>query len=167
MPDGPTIPECFDPYLRYAISTDFKNFAFAGDGFWLFLLAELMNPRDAGKFEEEMSKFRVEFGPDLSETGYITLRGTRAMVEPDAWPTWKKHVSRVELSLPLTPSSTEPFTRKGLVPRYANQPPAQLLIGMMDDGCPFAAAQFLKVAANSPTTTVASNRSRSMDNFSE
>lgn len=66
-----TFPKCFDAYLRYTILTDFENFD--RDGL-VFLLVELEHPEAAGEFEEEIGTFGAEFGPDIGDTRYITVR---------------------------------------------------------------------------------------------
>src|SRR6202007_1686721 len=75
-----------------------------------------------------------------------------AVTDPGAVPYWEKYVDRVELSLPLKP--LPPPKEKILLvvqPRWQRvaQPPGALLIGVLDDGCPFAAAQFMRT----PTST--------------
>jgi hypothetical protein len=156
MPEGPSFPECFDPYLRYAIWTDFKDFEFFdNDKFSLFLLAELKHAKDVTKFEKEMSAFGVEFGPDFVDTRYVTLRGKRQTVQRDTWPIWREHVSRVELSLPVKPSTTAFSPKRMIAPRFeqGKDPPGSLLIGVLDDGCPFAAAHFLKLLGSGAVST--------------
>ena len=84
MPNGETYPSCFDPYLRYAIATDFRNFEFFDeDRFRLFLLVELKDAQDVRGFEKEMGErdeFGTEFGPDVGETRYVTMRCRKAAV---------------------------------------------------------------------------------------
>jgi hypothetical protein len=156
MADPVQYPACFGPYLRYAISTEFRDFVSFDEGSKLFFLVEFTHGGPPTGFEAGMKEagFAVQVGPANDDTPFSTLRTEKqAVLDPRTFSSWNTYVKKVELSLPLTPSSTEPFTRKGLVPRYANESSARLLIGMMDDGCPFAAAQFLRVAANSPTIT--------------
>jgi hypothetical protein len=159
MADAETLPRCFGPYLRYAISTEFRDFAPFDEGSKLFLLVEFKRP-DAqtpdpeGEFDRAMSSFQIQFGPANDDTRYVTIRTDKAAVlSPSTVNSWNSYVDRVELSLPLTPTTPAPFSKIALTPRWQNEPPARLLIGMMDDGCPFAAAQFLKVAANGSTST--------------
>ena len=48
MPEDHRYPKCFGPYLRYAISTDFKYFEFFDDRYFkLFLLVEFKSAMDA------------------------------------------------------------------------------------------------------------------------
>jgi hypothetical protein len=155
MPADP-LPTCFEPYLRYAISTDFRSFkffdykSFDNEDFKLFLLVELKHAKLARAFENAMRDhrgFAAEFGPDVGHTRYATMRCRKAAVGPGAYDIWKTHVSRVELSLPVMPSPTpRGFIKGTLVDRSkeGKNPPGSLLIGVLDDGCPFAAAQFLK-----------------------
>src|SRR5258708_21690221 len=146
------LPNCFDPYLRYAISTDFENFKFSDDR-KLFLFVELKQAELVAAFEKAMAnrKFAAEFGPNVGQTRYATLRaGKAAVLDGDAFRIWNEYVSRVELSLPVKPSTLVPFDKREIVPRFeqGKDPPGSLLIGMLDDGCPFAAAHLLKTLAN-------------------
>jgi hypothetical protein len=61
----------------------------------------------------------------------------------------------VELSLPLKQRSESAFAKMIVKPRYAqgNDAPGSLLIGVLDDGCPFAAAHFLKNSAGGSIST--------------
>ena len=173
MPNGETYPSCFGPYLRYAIDSDFANFStdfedfgkkfrfFDEDRFRLFLLVELKDAQDVRGFEKEMGErdeFGTEFGPDVGETRYVTMRCRKAAVtdQHGAFRIWRKYASRVELSLPVMPSSPTVRIRKALlVDRYdeGKEPPGSLLIGMLDDGCPFAAAHFLNVLSAGGVST--------------
>jgi hypothetical protein len=154
MPDPIEYPASFGPYLRYAISTDFRDFASFDEGSKLFFLVEFQHRGPPTGFEDAMKRFAIQIGPANDDSPYSTLRADKqAVLDPEAFASWNTYVKRAELSLPLKPSSAAPFSRTNLVQRYVDQPPARLLIGMMDDGCPFAAAQFLKVAANGSTTT--------------
>ena len=160
MADREQYPSCFGPYLRYAIDSDFENFStdlehfgkkfrfFDEDHFRLLLLVELKQAELVRAFEGAMGahdEFGTEFGPDVGKTRYATMRCRKAAV------TDRDHyVSRVEMSLPVQPSSPTEFNKKvALDDRYDQgvDPPGSLLIGMLDDGCPFAAAQFLKTSA--------------------
>jgi hypothetical protein len=158
MPEDQTYPSCFDPYLRYAISTDFKDFEFFDEkSFKVFFLVEFKQAELATKFKEHMDKagFIVEFGPaNGKNTRYLTMRGKREVLQPDAFGFWELFVSRVELSLPLKPST--PALTKALADRsgQGDEAPASLLIGVLDDGCPFAAAQFLRASTSGHRTRV-------------
>ncbi len=175
MPDGKTYPSCFGPYLRYAIDSNFENFVtdfedfeetfrlFDEHRFRLFLLVELKRADLVRRFEEEMGEreeFATEFGPDVAETRYVTMRCRKAAVtaEHGAFPIWTKYASRVELSLPVKPSFPLVRIKKAfIVDRYdeGKYPPGSLLIGMLDDGCPFAASHFLdNLQAGGVTTRV-------------
>src|SRR6266496_302681 len=112
MREGARYPNCFDPYLRYAISTDFKYFRFFDEekNFRLFFLVEFKQDKGAAdEFERKMNPRHqpplVEIGPADHESRYATVRGRRAAVDPGKFDIWRDHVSRVELSLPLTPSA--------------------------------------------------------------
>ena len=154
------LPSCFDPYLRYAITTDFKYFEFFDESaFKLFLLVEFKDAVHAAEFEQEMDEDRheakpgIEFGPTLSSSRYATIRAFKAAVGPPTFGSWKRHVSRVELSLPVKPTPAEkPVMRAALRDRKAsNYPATPVLIGLIDDGCPFAAAHFAKFISSTAT----------------
>ena len=69
-------------------------------------------------------------------------------------PHLERYVSRVELSLPVKPTNTEPVFREALLDRSKDGGPrGPLLIGIIDDGCPFAAAHFLKPASGGGANT--------------
>ena len=151
-------PDCFDPYLRYAISTDFKKFgSFDAMGdFWLFLLAEFTDAAAANQFKTKMAGLKhrhiLVYGPAKPESRFYTIRaGRSAVLDPDTFPLWNQFVSAVELSLPLTPSKLRPmFSDRSMISGQSSQ---KVLIGVIDDGCPFAAAQFLKVTAGPTAET--------------
>jgi hypothetical protein len=151
MPKSGRYAKCFDPYLRYAISTRFENFEFFGnEKFRLFFLVEFKEAAQPKKFAEEMelAGSPVVFGPAKDQTLYATVHaGISAVLNSHALRVWDKHVSKVELSLPLKSSSPPPtFLPRTYSDRWdiGQQPPGALLIGVMDDGCPFAAAHFLR-----------------------
>jgi hypothetical protein len=158
MRKGNSYPSCFDPYLRYAISTGFKNFDFFKEPhFKLFFLVEFKptapetDPEAA--FKDEMKAAGVDdirFGP----SNYILYRtlhtSTAAVLKRTARRIWDKYFSRVELSLPLLPSLI-PKRRLGKPVHPKSR--GRLLIGVLDDGCPFAATQFLKNPVNAPPST--------------
>ena len=162
--DGHSYPKCFGPYLRYAISTEFANFEFFHGGeFALFFLVEFREAGLADGFATHIG-YPVKFGPTAenpAHTRYSTMFASMsAVTNPGAIPTWKEtweeNVSRIELSLPLRSQLKPPFARLGLTHRWAEGKyrAGKLLIGMMDDGCPFAAAQFLtRRSASDPLTT--------------
>ena len=148
------LPNCFDPYLRYAIATDFKYFEFFDDDdFRLFLLVEFKDAKNAAQFEKEMTamddnhdgKPGIEFGPAHRKSRYATIRGFKAAVGPPTFGSWNDHVSRVELSLPVRPTAPQLIRRAVLRDRTPSvYRPTDILIGVIDDGCPFAAAHFVK-----------------------
>jgi hypothetical protein len=145
-------PNCFDPYLRYAISTDFRYFdSFdPARSFDLFFLVELNDPGTGKDFRDAMNAYDSSFhvklgpvGPAEQNTSYVTLRCSRsAVVDLDrgAVDIWEAYVSRVELSLPLPPETPESEIRIRAPLHGVSQ---KVLIGVLDDGCPFAASQFL------------------------
>ena len=136
------LPDCFDPYLRYAISTEFTNFrdhltakpglieerrttkapeTFDDHNFRLLLLIELKEAGMAPEFEKALkdlgSAFCIELGPDIgdfSKTRYLTMRcRTSAVTDPHLQQDfWTKYVSRVELSLPVRRSETLGFLER-------------------------------------------------------
>lgn len=151
-PDG-DLPECFDPYLRYAIATNFENFElFDAEDLSLFFLVEFKPDMDVEHFQTRMKEFDAEFGPDDEDSRHATLRIRKAAVlARDTFETWDEIFSSVELSLPLKAAAEQSFKRRGLVKRWSEgkEESGSLLIGVLDDGCPFAAAQFLKGSASS------------------
>ncbi|MDP1581869.1 MAG: hypothetical protein Q8M18_00390 [Bradyrhizobium sp.] len=149
------LPSCFDAYLRFAIATDFRDFEFFDDdNFKLLLLVELKNAKLLGSFQSAIGKFGAQLGPDVGETRYATVRcPKRAVVAAATADIWNKYVSRVELSLPLKPSQAEPSIRKLERFKEGKEPTKSLLIGVLDDGCPFAAAHFIKRLADGSAST--------------
>lgn len=159
MSEGRDYPDCFEPYLRYAISTNFRNFVFFDKKiFSLFLLVELKLAEQAGEFEKKIANFDAAFGPEFGSSfgpfvgpsRYVTIRaGTDAVLKPDSFPIWDCYVSRVELSLPVKPSIEQDLrTKREIAARFKEGPDKDLLIGVLDDGCPFAAAQFLTASTS-------------------
>ena len=141
------LPICFDPYLRYAIASDFKDFEFFdAENYKLSLLVEFTTVELATTFSTDMkSDHAIEFGPADHDSRYATIRAHKSVVtDPATFPTWNKCVSRVELSLPVKPV---PVTGPPRFHRHrwaeGRREMGELLIGVLDDGCPFAAAQFL------------------------
>jgi hypothetical protein len=167
MADQANFPKCFGPYLRYAISTQFADFVFFDDreNFRLFLIAELKPDKQLDGFIRDLnaalSKLHrvapgpaVELGPAKDSVPIATLRAPTTAVTPIApgdgvFEVWEEYVAKVELSLPLKLSVPPPFDNLRKIVDRSQQgegSSAQLLIGMMDDGCPFAAAQFQKIS---------------------
>src|SRR5712691_57845 len=175
MPDGESYPICFGPYLRYAISTHFEYFEFFDEreNFKLFLLAEFYDPGQQDNFVTLLKAAlvkshpaspepSVELGPTEDDVplAFATLRAPTTAATPaapgsDVFKLWEHYVSKVELSIPLKPSGPPPFSgKRRITKRYQEEDAsAPLLIGMMDDGCPFAAAQFLRGVPNGPVST--------------
>ena len=155
---SPSFPSSFDPYLRYGIRTNFADFEFFDDeNFKLFFLVEFKEPALADEFAEQMGAagFNVRLDPILEgeQTRYRTLHSQKsAVTDPGTFPFWNKYVDRVELSLPLKPNVTPPDQQITLPVQQrwqdVAQPPGALLIGILDDGCPFAAAQFMRSPAS-------------------
>ena len=58
--------------------------------------------------------FGAEFGPDVGQTRYVTMRCRKAAVTDrvGAFRIWNEYVSRVELSLPVKPSSPKELHRE-------------------------------------------------------
>ena len=155
------LPACFGPYLRYGISVGFKNFeSFDNEKFQLFLLVKFKNVKASGTFEIKMrdpkndSKPVVEFGPTDPNSRFATVRCPVAAIAPATYKHWIKYVSRVELSLPVAPNVAASIKRVALRNRKGSiDTPTDLLIGVIDDGCPFAAARMLKVISSSGDRT--------------
>ncbi len=102
MPEGRPYPKCFGPYLRYAISTDFRNFEFFDDNiFSLFLLVEFKRAEHAAAdFEKgiaSFARFGPEFGPgfpNVHPTRYATMRASKAALLDSTFDIWNEHVSK-------------------------------------------------------------------------
>ena len=151
----PGLPQSFDPYLRYAIATEFKTFeAFDEERFRLFFLVEFKRAGLATSFERRMKEagFDVDLGPYDNDSRYVTLRtGTAAVTDPRSYSIWNDLVSRAALSLPLKLSAgpAKPGARRHRWNEGKDRAqPGSTLIGVLDDGCPFAAAQFLRSPAS-------------------
>ena len=151
---GPAVPGCFGPYLRYAISTNFTNFESFDDAtLKLFLLVAFKQPGTATAFAGRMRQeagILVDLGPDSDHGRHATaFTGSAGVRKPEALAIWEDCVDRVELSLPIEPVARRPQPLMLRRRRRARTRPGGLLIGLLDDGCPFAAAQFLR----GPTST--------------
>ena len=139
------------------MSFDEKHFA-------LLLLAELHDADRADDFARDgrSSVLRSDLNsaardfPHVGRTRYVSVRaGKEAVTDERAAAVWNNYVARVELSLPVKPSSSvAEFTKEtNIRPRFEGA--KELLIGVLDDGCPFAAAQFLTTATSGyPVTRV-------------
>ena len=76
----PILPKCFDPYLRYAISTDFRYFELFRPGkavscfsSWSSRSPDGERLRDGDELHD--ASFHVKFGPAESTiTRYVTMR---------------------------------------------------------------------------------------------
>lgn len=149
-------PKCFGPYLRYAISTDFSNFEEFDAQFKLFFLVEFHEPPEPDQFLRAMNQHEkiVDLGSS-DDTRYATMLATMSALTGYPLHVWDEFVSRVELSLPLKPTKELKFERRIIDSRSnGNDPAGKLLIGVLDDGCPFAAAQFLENTAGGLRTRV-------------
>jgi hypothetical protein len=163
------LPGCFGPYLRYAITTDYKYFeSFDEKDFRLFLLVEYLvdeTTDHAAAFETEMDdsqyldhKPGIEFAPIDPDSRYVskytTMRTLKGAVERHTFSSWNTHVSRVELSLPVQRPPTR-FAKKAPLRnrKPSHYPPTDVLIGVIDDGCPFAAAHFAKFVLSAAAGT--------------
>lgn len=155
MDERSTYPRCFDSYLQHAISSDFIYFDLSDEKkrrSRLFFLVEFKNSKIVTDFETAMNDagFSIVLGPSDDNTPFLTMHAdkeavTRAVSGSEVFAIWEKYISRVVLSLPLVPSAMVPFQRKPLRRwRKGESTPGALLIGVLDDGCPFAAAHFLR-----------------------
>jgi hypothetical protein len=159
MPKRHRYPPCFGPYLRYAISTNFKNIEYFDGKSLLFLLVAFKKAGQADEFVRKMRKAgsRIELGPTERNASYATMRSlAHAVLDSGALRVWDHYVSRVELSLPIKATFKRQLVQKTVSERWADgkYPPGALLIGLLDDGCPFAAAQFLGSQAGAGSTRV-------------
>lgn len=161
MAESESYPTSFGPYLRYAITTGFRNFALLRRNVHsvdkkphsLFLLVRFHEAGMAGDFKRDLqavdpknTEFAIEFGPDEVNARHVTVIADKAVVASATFEVWNKYVSKVELSLPMSPTKADKETPRNIVQRWSEDglSSAKLLIGVLDDGCPFAAAQFLR-----------------------
>lgn len=161
----PELPGCFGPYLRYAITANFENFSLPDDR-RLLLLVKFKNHEKLGSFLNDMANHRprpieVQVGPSHRRALHLAVRTDKAAIGSDMFDTWNDTVTVVELSLPLLPSDARPSLAREMPLERWNldgEPAAEILLGVIDDGCPFAAAQFLNMSPG----TAASTRVRSI-----
>jgi hypothetical protein len=145
------IPNCFGPYLRFAIATGFRNFKkFDEKKQKLFLLVVFKRSDSASAFVDAMQRqasVEVDLGPDSEQRRYATLfTTTHGVTRHETVAVWDAYVEQVELSLPIEPVSPRPRPHLMQLRHHSLHhapPPGPVLIGLLDDGCPFAAAQFL------------------------
>ena len=93
MLEGEHYPDCFDPYLRYAISTDFRNFEFFDEERFCscFFLVELhRRPDRSDEFANEewpgstqrSALSSSDRHSDVGHTRYVTMRvGKQAVID--------------------------------------------------------------------------------------
>lgn len=144
-------PQCFGPYLRYAIVTNFSDFKLLKKRKQkLFLLVAFKRAGSASAFVEAMRRevsIEVELGPDSEQRRFTTVLTSSAGVsKPGTAAIWDAFVDQVELSLPIERAAV---TERPCRVRHRHHgaphaPPGPILIGLLDDGCPFAAARFLR-----------------------
>jgi hypothetical protein len=124
----------------------------------LFFLVEFKLDKQASyqqqarNFKNDMKRVapqtEVNFDPVEYESRYRTLRTARSAVVAEALSIWGTYFSRVELSLPLLSTAVqEPFTPRWHIQKTTGS----VLFGILDDGCPFAASQFLRTNAAAST----------------
>src|SRR5690349_18705155 len=125
MPEGENYPQSFGPYLRYAISTGFRNFALLRKHIpsadrkphSLFLLVKFKEAGKAKEFSDDLRALTppvlVEFAPEEGNARHVTMIADRAVLDPPAFTAWNKHVLRVELSLPIAPTSPDKVDQRG------------------------------------------------------
>jgi hypothetical protein len=161
---------------------DYFKFVDEDKDFKLFLLIEFKTTGRGREFSRQRATEFVDginsFLPGIrpSESAYLSPADDNApygtLIAPIAAVTttedrqgslshlWDRFASRVELSMPLKrwelPRGAKPELddeRKRLPAKKKKSPAKKLLIGILDDGCPFAAAQFLKASASGDPTT--------------
>ena len=148
------LPRCFGPYLRYAIKAEFQNFEpFDNATFKLLLIVKFKSLKASDEFLRRMEApgmgpaIKVELGPAHPDALHLSVRATRAaVVSSTTIDIWHDTADTVELSLPLRPTDFVAFSRRRIPDerwRLDGEPTAEVLLGVIDDGCPFAAAQFL------------------------
>jgi hypothetical protein len=159
VPEAPEPPGCFGPYLRYAIRANFRNFDLFDDPkFKLLLLVKFKDHTASDGFLNGMKEHevKVEFGPASERALHVSVRAEKAAVASNTFRVWRHFVEIVELSLPLRPTDFVPFSRRRAPDERWNmdgEPAARVLIGVIDDGCPFAAAQFLNRSPGAAAST--------------
>jgi hypothetical protein len=148
---------CFGPYLRYAIATNFRNFVrfHKNQKFNLFLIIEFMDGVVCKDFADAMTQYKIKFRwtPNY-ETRYFTAHADMDAVGDDTTPIWESFVSRVELSLPME-EETELREHKLSRAPHRHKQSERILIGILDDGCPFAADRFLRKDGSGGTRLLA------------
>jgi hypothetical protein len=147
MPVTDDFPKCYDPYLRYAIFTEFRPFQPSQGNARLFFLGEFKELATKGvkqAFLDAMGEAHaggIEFGPTDGKTPFVTLRTVKdAVLKEAALEVWDRFFTRLSLSLPLKAQQVGPLVDRS---KRSIQSPGQLLIGVIDDGCAFAARQFM------------------------
>jgi hypothetical protein len=144
--------KCFGPYLSYAIATHFRNFevsySYDDNHFKLLLLVEFKEGVNWKKFTDAMTaaSFDVYLGyrinPAEKNSRYATVHCKKKAVGSGAVSIWEKYASRVELSLPMKEAEAKlEFDRS---PQLQHGIRRKILMGVLDDGCPFAADRFLR-----------------------
>lgn len=160
MQEPRKIPKCFDPYLAYAIETDFKYFSdFDRDPttFRLLLLIKLIKI-SAEEFLREVRQRShgeklqgVQIGPTEDSVGYITVRIPKDIALSEAWFNLMDEVaSSVTLSLPVKPADN--VIRMLDHVQYDEDRPrsaANTIIGIIDDGCAFAHGKLRRAGLSS------------------
>jgi len=151
------IADCFGPYLRYAITTKFRDFKNRLNycekaNSQLFLLVEFKEGVDWQDFVDAMKAihFKITLGPKTPtepNSRYATARcDSKAVTCNSAVGVWETFAWRVELSLPMdevAPNRGGGTIEKRGPHRHRRKAPS-VLIGVLDDGCPFAADRFLE-----------------------
>lgn len=159
QPGSPDLPECFDPYLRYAIGVDFRNFELFDDKkLQLLLLVKFKDYAAVQSFLDEMKdlQIKVDLGPTYKDALHVPVRAPKEAVASNTFSIWRHRADAVELSLPVKPTIVLRLAEKKREPderwNLDGEQPAEILIGVIDDGCPFAAAQFTG-RPGAPTST--------------
>jgi hypothetical protein len=155
--DVPANTCVFGPYLTYAVTTKFRVFHDSDDNdevLWLHLVVEFLSGVIWQNFIRAMTDKQYEVrlggagGKVAVNSTYATLQcKTAAVTESAAVDIWNAYASRVELSQPLTEAAdiiAAPFDRVRQPQEIAGN---KVLIGVLDDGCPFAAERFLLISS--------------------
>lgn len=171
-------PSCFDPYLIYAINTEFRDFQVEPrPRYPLNLLVELKPSNSDSMDGAQAPGAATSAEPSGSEAwGYVTVQCKESFVTDEKYRKfWEDFVSRVELSVPVWPrelasdalelevdqarfvcAKGDGERLKGCLNEFQIKPNSEcwsgcterpkagaLLIGLIDDGCPFANQRFL------------------------
>jgi len=167
-----SFPESFGPNLLYAIATNFEYFPFFSEPeFKLSLIVEFRKAGMAAEFRDALlavgrelgsAEFGVDIGPSDPAITIATVRmGTAPVRAPQAFGVWDEFLLGAELSFPVIPVDKQSLLRSFVQRPRSTEP---VLLGLIDDGCPFAREQFRSAAPGSRVFALWDQNSRSLVN---